>query len=89
MIIGYGVFTTKDFCNKDLLLQYSEKLLSNFEGRRLEESYSTHLGPFIFFYGDKWSVYYFLLDLSLLLLDISQSLLSLVTSLASNETQDL
>lgn len=54
MIIGYGVFTTKDFCNKDFLLQYPGRLLSNSEGKRLEEFYPTDLGSFIFFYGDKW-----------------------------------
>ena len=89
MIIGYGVFTTKDFCNKGFLLQYPGRILNNSEGKRLEESYPTDLGSFIFFYGDKWWVYYFLLGLSLLLIDIAQNLLSFVTSLSSEETEDL
>ena len=89
MIIGYGVLTRKHFCNKDFLLQYPGPLLSNSEGRRLEESYPTELGSLIFFHGDKWWVCYFLLGLSLLLLDISQNLLSFVTSLASEETENL
>ena len=52
--LGYGIFTKKDFCKKDFLLQYPEKLVSSAESKKLEETYPGHLGSFIFFYGNIW-----------------------------------
>ena len=94
MIVAYGVFTTKDFCNKNFSLQYPGVLLFNSEGRRLEKSCPTDLGLSIFFFSFMeinrvYIIYYFLLGLSLLLVDISQNLFLFVISLASKETQSL
>ena len=40
--VGYGIFTNKDFCKKDFLLQYPGKLVSSADGKKLEETYPGH-----------------------------------------------
>ncbi|XP_028414258.1 N-lysine methyltransferase KMT5A-like [Dendronephthya gigantea] len=49
-IIGYGVFTKREFEKGEFLLEYKGELIKKEEGARREEAYKKDLGSFLFFF---------------------------------------
>ena len=56
LILGHGVFTSIDICNKAVMLQYRSEMISCSNLRELECSYPPHIGSFIFYYKSTWYV---------------------------------
>ncbi|XP_071822609.1 uncharacterized protein [Apostichopus japonicus] len=51
--IGYGVFTSRDFSQKDFLLEYRGELISSEEAVKREKTYPLSKGSFLYFFKDK------------------------------------
>ena len=43
LLLGFGIFTSTDICNKAFIMQYPGEMMSCSRGRELECSYPPHL----------------------------------------------
>ena len=55
---GKGVFTARDFCEGEVLLDYDEELITFKEGGRNMEHYPSHLGSYLFLFTFKEKKYW-------------------------------
>jgi SET domain. len=53
-LIGYGIFTTRQFEAGQFLLEYPGELISKAEGIKRQKNYQPKDGSFVFYYQDKW-----------------------------------